>query len=218
MTRRSPLAEISIATHQNLSLGNVSNMSIVATSGYAPEQNILCDLSATRKRIVIGATAANWLSEHTGSCPSSLFETKSLEAGAFVVRIHRDQYILVDGYNTERFDEFFTLPTGRHGDALLLDYECAEIALAGPQVEDIVSELCPMPMTDIAAGYWCATRMAHADVIILPVDSPTRHYRIITTPADARFVYEVFNDAVVERDGTQIGYHNYWQAITGRTS
>ena len=211
MSRLSPLAELSTATHKDLSLGSVSNMRIVATSLYIAGKNILCDLSAIRKRIVIGSTATNWLSEHTGACPSTLFETKALEAGAFVVRIHRDQYILVDGYNTERFDEVFTLPTGRHGDVLLLDYECAEIVLAGPQVDDITSELCPMPMSDIAAGYWCATRMAHADVVILPIDFPTRHYRILMTPADARFVYKIFNDAVFECGGTQIGYHNYWQ-------
>lgn len=211
MNRRSPLAEHSISTHAHLTLGSVSNMNIVANSDYTPGQNILCDLSAIRKRLVVGESAAIWLSEHTGTCPNTLFETQALVAGAFVVRIHRDQYILVDGNDTERFDEFFTLPTGRHGDVLVLDYECAEIALAGPQVEAIVSELCPMPMSDIPSGYWCATRMAHADVVMLPLDEPSRHYRIITTPADARFVYKIFNDAVTEYGGSQIGYHNYWQ-------
>lgn len=211
MSRRSPLAALSIITHKELTLGSVSNMSIVAASEYTPGQNILCDLSAIRKRLVIGEAAAEWLSEHTGSCPSTLFETQALVAGAFVVRIHRDQYILVDGNDTDHFDEVFTLPTGRHGDVLVLDYECAEIVLAGPQIESVVSELCPMPMSDIAGGYWCATRMAHADVVILPIDEPTRHYRIITTPADARFVYKIFNDAVTEHGGAQIGYHNYWQ-------
>lgn len=211
MSRRSPLAELSVTTHDNLNLATVSNMSIVATSAYSPGQNFICDLSAIRKRIVIGETAAEWLSEHTGSCPEKLFETQMLKNGAFVVRIHRDQYIAVDGNDTAAYDELFTLPTGRHGDVLVLDYECAEMVLAGPAVGDIVSELCPMPMTDIAAGYWCATRMAHADVIILPVDVPTRHYRIVCTPADARFIYEIFNDAVGESGGTQIGYDNYWR-------
>jgi len=211
MSRRSPIAEPSIKRHAGLSLGEVSNMTTVATSAYTPQQNFLCDLSAIRKRLVIGQDAPRWLTEHTGQCPDTLFETRSLEGGAFIVRMHRDQYVVVDGNDTESYNALFTLPTGRQGLVLLLEYECAEMVLAGPNVAEIVSELCPMPMQDIAAGYWCATRMAHADVIMLPVDSPSRHYRILTTPADARFVYDTFSEAIEECGGGQIGYEDYWQ-------
>ncbi|MGR8950771.1 MAG: hypothetical protein ACU84Q_22245, partial [Gammaproteobacteria bacterium] len=158
-----------------------------------------------------GKAAPSWLDEHIGSCPTTLFECSYSDGGGIAARIHRDQYILIDEYASARYDELFTFPTGRHGDALLLDYECADIVLAGPKAQQVMDELCPMPMMDQPALTWCATRMAHTDVVILPFDLPSRHYRILVTPADARFIYDIFCDAVEDAGGEQIGFNQYWK-------
>lgn len=211
MSRQSPIVAASRERYPSIKFGNIGNMEIAVSGDFQPGKTFLADLSAIRKRLVVGQAAVAWLREHTHDCPEQIFETRALAEGAILVRIHRDQYVLIDGPATERYDELFTLPTGRHGEVLLLEYECADIVLAGPQVANIMSELCPMPMHEIPNGVWCTTRMAHADVAILPIDSPNRHYRIIVTPADANFLYKIFSDAVAEYDGRQIGFNNYWQ-------
>lgn len=190
----------------------VSNMRIaVRGPRYESGTAFVADLSAIRKRLVVGSGGAEWITQHTGSCPQELFAIESLPDGACAVRIHRSQYLVIDGPDTDRYDELFLLPPGRHGAVLLLDYECAELAIGGPGVEDIIAELCPMPLDDLAPNCWCATRMAHADVQIRVIERPNRHFRCVVTPADARFVFEVISDAIDEHDGMQIGYNNYWQ-------
>lgn len=212
MKAESPLLSASLAAAPLPNADMVSNMRIVdSSSSYETDTAFLVDLSAIRKRLIIGSTAPEWITQHTGVCPSALFVNERLNDGAIVVRIHRSQYLVIDGPDTERYDELFLSPHGRQGDVLVLDYECAEIAIGGEGVDSVVSELCPMPLQDLPSTAWCATRMAHADVVIRAIDEPRRHYRITVSPADARFFHEIVLAAVAEQGGRQIGYNNYWQ-------
>ena len=211
MKRRSPLLESSRARYPDLKIGVIGDMEIVTDSPFEPDQSFICDFSALRKRLIVGRSAASWLAEHTGGSPDAMFECSFSESGAIAARIHREQFVLIDEPDSVRYDELFTFPTGRHGEALLLEYECADIVLGGSRVQEVMDELCPMPMLEQPALTWCATRMAHTDIVILPFDQPARHYRILVTPADARFIYDIFSEAIEDADGTQIGFNQYWR-------
>ena len=211
MKRCSPLLESSRTRYPHLEIGVIGDMEIVTDGPFSQDKAFICDLSAIRKRLIVGHSASNWLSEHTGSSPDAMFECSFSESGAIAARIHREQFVLIDEPDSIRYDELFTFPTGRHGSALLLDYECADLVLGGSRAQDVMDELCPMPMLEQPALTWCATRMAHTDVVILPFDLPSRHYRILVTPADARFIYDIFSNAIADADGTQIGFNQYWR-------
>ena len=209
--RRSPLLAASLERNPGLTRGVIANMEIAFRSSNSVENTFLCDLSAVRKRLVVGEDTQTWLAEHIDRVPENIFHAAALSDEALAIRVHHQQWLVIDGNDSSRYDELFTLPTGAYGNVLLLDYECAEFALGGPQVDRIMSEFCPLPMADVEAHFWCATRMAHADVVIIPDDTPSRHYRIITTPADARFLYAIFSDALCDFGGVQIGFEQYWQ-------
>ena len=211
MRKRSPLSAVSLDRRSGLKLGVKERMEIVTASSNPVEKTFLCDLSAIRKRLVVGDGAKAWLAEHIERVPENIFQAETLSEDALVIRIHRNQWVLIDGNAVSRYDEVFTMPTGAHGEVLLLDYECVDLALGGPQVDMIMSEFCPLPMDEIEAHFWCTTRMAHTDVVVIPYDLPNRHYRVIATPADARFLYDIFSSALDDLGGVQIGFEQYWQ-------
>ena len=215
MKKQSPLMAPSLARDATLTVGVEAGMEIVLDSPHATDKTFLCDLSAIRKRLVVGRGAAACLGEHIQSVPEKMFVVEVLPENALAIRIHRQQWLLIDGYQSSRYDELFMMPTGAHGEVLLLDYECTEIAVGGPQVGAIMSELCPLPLHDLQAQFWCATRMAHTDVVVIANDTPKRHYRVLTTPADARFVYAILLDTLQDLGGAQIGFEQYWQYYRG---
>ncbi|MEM7466246.1 MAG: hypothetical protein AAF387_05115 [Pseudomonadota bacterium] len=211
MKKRSPLLAASVANNADFEISVESNMNIVLSTPNSIGNTFLCDLSAIRKRLVVGKDAKSWLANHVNSVPDQMYAISVLPDNALAVRIHRQQWLLIDGYRSDLYDELFMMPSGVHGDVLFLDYECADFALGGPQVDEIMSELCPLPIGDLTAHFWCATRMAHTDTVLIPYDQPYRHYRILATPADARFVYAILSEVLRDLGGEQIGFEQYWR-------
>ena len=121
MRKRSPLLSVSLARDATLEFGTESNMEIVTRGEMLGDQTFLCDLSAIRKRLVVGDGANSWLAEHLERVPENIFHTELLSDNAIAARIHRHQWVVIDGFRSTQYDELFTLPSGAYGDVLLLD-------------------------------------------------------------------------------------------------
>ena len=178
--------------------------------------NVLADLSALRRRLFVGRSVASWLSANGLDCAPALLDVAELEGGAALARIHRDQYLLIDGFAAGPAASLFELDEGRHGDVLVLPYEIAEFACGGPDVDALMAELCPAQFDRAPATLWNATRLGHCDVVLRRSEHPL-HYRISCSVADARFLFGVLGEITRSRDGAVIGLEDYreWLARAG---
>jgi len=168
----------------------------------------VADLSALRRRLFVGHGAAPWLAARNIPVPSGLLEYNDLEAGAIIVRLHRQQYLLIDGIDGSHYDEAFTLDEGRVDDVLVVAYEAAEIACGGPHIGALMAELCPMGIAAVSDKVWNATRLAHCDVALRGVEAPA-HYRVVCSPADAQFLFGVLREVTLEREGAVLGFDDF---------
>ena len=170
--------------------------------------NILADLSALRRRLFVGRSAATWLSAHGIDATLGVLDVAELEGGAALARIHGDQYLLIDGLAAGPAAALFELDEGRHEDVLVLPYEVAEFACGGPDVGALMAELCPAPFDTAPATLWNATRLGHCDVVVRRAERPL-HYRISCSAADAKFLFGVLGEITRSRDGHLIGLEDY---------
>lgn len=168
----------------------------------------VADLSALRRRLFVGHAVPEWLTKHNISVPQGLLKYNSLEKGAVIVRLHRHQYLLIDSVEGSAYDDVFAIEKRRHDDILVIAYEAAEIACGGPHIEDLIAELCPMNVAISEPNSWIATRFAHCELAIRHLAEPP-HYRILCSPADARFVFEILCEVTLERDGVALGFNDY---------
>ncbi len=205
--RQSPLLEQYTSTAYDI--GEVHGMSIAlhANLGGSAE-NYVADLSALRRRLFVGHAVPGWLARHDISVPAGLLEYRELEHGAVIVRLHRQQYLLIDAIDKSPCDELFALEQRRHDDVLVLAYEAAEIACGGPHVDALIAELCPMDIASVDRHRWIATRFAHCELALRRLEDPV-HYRVLCSPADARFVFGILCEVTRERDGAVLGFDDY---------
>jgi len=168
----------------------------------------VADLSALRRRLFVGRAAPRWLAERNIVVPSGLLEYSELDTGAVIVRLHRHQYLLIDGVDNSPYNDLFALEPGRHDDVLVVAYEAAEMACGGPHVDELVAELCPMDIVGVEGNTWIATRFAHCELALRRLELPA-HYRVLCSPADARFVFGILREVTLERDGAVLGFDDY---------
>lgn len=168
----------------------------------------IADLSAIRRRLFVGRPAAAWLAARDIGVPRGLLEYNELESGAIVVRLHRQQYLLVDGVDGSTYDDIFSLEQGRHDDILVVAFEVAEIACGGPHAEALVAELCPVDIAAAPRKVWTATQLAHCDLALRRIEAPA-HYRLVCSVADARFLFGVLAEVTHEREGGVLGFDDY---------
>lgn len=161
----------------------------------------LADISAIPKRLFVGAGAANWLRAHAGVVPEHLFECCEGERGATIVRLHYAQYLVIAGLDGGGFEACFDAAQGRRDNTLVLPYESAEFALTGPGRSSLFRELSAFDPAAMISGQWLTTRFAHAEVGLRLIELPEPHLRIVCSPADARFLYDVIGNIVRENDG-----------------
>lgn len=171
-------------------------------------ENYVADLSALRRRLFVGDAVPSWLARHDISVPDGLLEYRELDLGAVIVRLHRQQYLLIDGVDESPCDELFALEQRRHEDVLVLAYEAAEIACGGPNVDALIAELCPMDIASVDRHSWIATRFAHCELALRRLEEPA-HFRVLCSPADARFVFRILCEVTRERDGAVLGFDDY---------
>ena len=57
--------------------------------------------------------------------------------------LHREQYLMLDDFQSTTFDDIFALDEGRDGNALIMRYEAVEIACGGPRAHELIAELWP---------------------------------------------------------------------------
>ena len=84
---------------------------------------------------------------------------------------------------------------------LLLPYECAEFALLGADLDPLFNELSACNPALLQADRWLATRFAHAEVGLRLITVPQPHLRVVCSPADARFLFELLSTLVAEHGG-----------------
>lgn len=178
--------------------------------------NILADLSALKRRLFVGRSVGSWLSAQGLDCTLGLFDVAELGGGAALARIHRDQYVLIDGLAAGPAASLFELDEGRHEDVLVLPYEVAEFACGGPDIGALMAELCPAPIDALPSTVWNATRLGHCDVVLRRTERPL-HYRIACSLADARFLFGMLSEITRSRDGAVVGFQDYceWLATEG---
>lgn len=210
MLRQSPL--LSAYAPNAFEIGAVHDMDVALRARSTEiRADYVADLSALRRRLFVGPNAAKWLAQHRVDAPTGLLEYRDLGSDAVIVRLHRDQYLLIDALDTSPFDELFTLPEGRYDDVVIMAYEAAEIGCGGPHLDTTVAELCPMDVDAVADHVWIATRFAHCEVALRRLHTP--HWRIICTPADARHLFAVLRDVTLERGGATIGFEDYRELV-----
>jgi hypothetical protein len=207
MTRTSPLLSAYPTSHFEHGVANNTKIALRAHRTL-PTPNYIADISSIRRRLFVGSNAPGWLKERGIETSDRLFECRALVNGALIVRLHRQQYLLIDTYGVSSYDALFELDEGRDADVLILDYEAAEIACGGPYVADMFSELCPMEIAQVGAATWIATRLAHCEVAIRRQQNPV-HDRIICAPADAIFLFGILSTVALERDGAVIGFDDF---------
>ena len=207
MMRQSPLLALYAGT--DFEIGETHGMSIaLRTKKDEPRADYVADLSALRRRLFVGHAVPEWLAQHNISVPRRLLEYNQLDNGAVIVRLHRQQYLLIDGVEDSSYDDIFAIEQRRHGDVLVVAYEAAEIAFGGPHVDTLVAELCPMDIANKGPNCWIATRFAHCELALRRLDEPA-HYRVLCSPADARFVFGILCEVTLERDGAVLGFDDY---------
>jgi hypothetical protein len=206
--RHSPLLQLYPPT--DFEIGQTHGMRIALRAKRDPTRaGYVADLSALRRRLFVGRDVPSFLAEQNISAPTGLMEYRELDGGAVIARVHRHQYLLIDGIaSASAHDDVFALEAQRHGDVLVVDYEAAEIACGGPHVEAIVAELCPMDVAAVKPNSWIATRFAHCELALRRIEEPS-HYRVLCTPADARFVFGILSEVTRERDGAVLGFDDF---------
>lgn len=205
--RESPLLEQCTASVSDV--GEVYGMSIALHANLdGSTENYVADLSALRRQLFVGPAVPGWLARHDISVPNGLLEYRKLDHDAVIVHLHRQQYLLIDAIAESPYDKLFALEQGRHDDVLVLPYEAAEIACGGPHVDALIAELCPMDIASIDRHNWITTRFAHCELALRRLEDPV-HYRVLCSPADARFVFGILCEVTRERDGAVLGFDDY---------
>ncbi len=220
MLKQSPIIEC--FAHAEFQFAGVNGMRIATLSnaGINKENNddqsvgdYIADLSAIPKRLVVGVEAPQWLSEFGIDAPSGLLEYRQIEDGTTVVRLHHQQYLLISGTSIMTGlplgSSIFDLDEGRHGNVLVLDYECAEFAIGGPHVGALLAELCPMDLASAPDGVWLVTRMAHCEVSLQLGGGNDAACRVICSPAEGQFLFGIIEEVINEHDGSMFGFHDY---------
>jgi hypothetical protein len=182
--------------------GEYFDMSVaVGGQDIDPARLALIDISPVPKRLVAGVGAAGWLMQHCGEVPKDLFDCADAGAGGTVVRLHYTQYLIVGGLDGECLRTALTADDSATDGVLLLPYECAEFALLGADLDPLFNELSACNPALLQADRWLATRFAHAEVGLRLITVPQPHLRVVCSPADARFLFELLSTLVAEHGG-----------------
>lgn len=226
MLKQSPIidcfatAEFQFAAVNGMRIATLSNNH---DNHHRPVGDYVADLSASPKRLVVGVEARTWLAQHGIDAPSGLLEYRIIEGRSTVVRFHHQQYLLISGISVmagSAFASVFDLDEGRHGNVLVLDYECAEFAVGGPHLAVLLAELCAMDFAAAPEGIWIATRMAHCEVSLqlgragdaaVGADSVRERYvcRVICSPAEGQFLFGIIKDVIDQHAGSVLGFNDY---------
>ncbi len=174
------------------------------------EVDFLADVSALRRRLCVGRSAGAWLTRHGLPAVDGLHRCAVSGTGVVVARIHRHQWLVVAAPGAAGLPD--DLADGRHDDVLVLPYEAAEFAARGAATEHALAELCAMDTTQITPAHWTLTRIAHCEAALRVVGAP-RHYRILCTPADARFLFGVLADVMTAAGAALIGFDDYHRLV-----
>ncbi|MGE0483540.1 MAG: 2Fe-2S iron-sulfur cluster-binding protein [Gammaproteobacteria bacterium] len=210
LARRSPA--LAILGDSGLEVDERAGLRIAARARHGTDtKTYLADLSALRRRLVVGRGAADWLRRHGAPVPSGVQDSLAWGDGGLVVRSHLDQYLVIDAVrplDTALFDA----PDGRDGDTLVLSPEMAEFALGGTARRTLVEEFCATPLA-LDGPFWAQVRFAHCNAALWQFAGHEPHTRILCASADAPFLFEVLRDAL-GADGTVIGFDDYLARVT----
>lgn len=179
--------------------------------GIDTARDVLVDLSALGKRLLVGRGAYNWLQSEFGGAPDELFACVKTVAGADVVQLHYGQYLVIDPVSGDAPGLDAVPPDG----VVMLPYDALEFALLGPHLDKLYTELSATDPDRLATDRWYPTRFAHAEVGVRLIDVPVRHLRVVASPADADFLFGVVNEMVSAEGGaltTLDAYQNFTAA------
>ena len=215
MLKQSPIIEC--FAHDKFQFAGVNGMRIATLSNISsysdgPTGDYVADLSAIPKRLVVGVEAPVWLAQQGIEAPSGLLEYNLIEDGTTVVKLHHQQYLLISGISIMArlpLGSVFDLDEGRHGNVMVLDYECAEIAIGGPHLAELLAEFCPMDFAAAPEGVWIATLMAHCEVSLQLDRTGKPDCRVLCSPAEAQFLFGTVKDVIDQHDGSVLGFNDY---------
>ena len=187
----------------------------LATRATINKTGFLADVSAVPKRMIVGSGASVLLATCGIQVPKKLMHWTALGEDGAVVPLRQDRFLVVSPTRSDETNEIFQKTTGRSENTLVLRHEAADFALGGSATDSLVSELCPMDMTCLADDVWIATRLANCEVMLRRLKQGCVNYRLMCSPADAGFLFNVLSDVTKECGGSVVGFNDYLGLLKG---
>ncbi|MEM7542339.1 MAG: hypothetical protein AAF384_12265 [Pseudomonadota bacterium] len=193
-------------TEDQYTLGDIYGMrTAVSTKAGTNGNNLVADLSALGKCLVVGPTAKSHLQSIGMPVPNALLEWSPLGADGCVAMLHRDRYLLSAPHAQARAIDALNGPTPEG--VLVLPYDAADFAVHGDVADAFLREFAILDLQLQSAQGWIATRLAHCEVYLW---RPLSHgLRLICTPADARFLLSTLTAVATEVGGSVVGFNDY---------
>ena len=212
--KRSPV--IAAFDPERFDIGAINDTQIaMTTQATINAVGFIADVSAVRKRMIAGAGARQLLETYDIEAPLELLRWRPLGDDGAVAYVHRNRILVIAPSQSDPWDKLFDAPAGRHGDALVLPHEAADFALGGQAAQAVISELCAMNVADTADDVWIATRLANCEVTLRRLRRGVVDYRLLCSPADAAFLFEILIDAIEDQGGSIAGFNDYLELLQG---
>lgn len=187
----------------------------LATRSAINKIGLLADVSAVPKRMIVGPGARELLATFGIRAPEKLMRWMALGEDGAVVPLRRDRLLVVSPTRSDETNEIFQKITGRSENTLVLQHEAADFALGGSATDSLVGELCSMDISCLADDVWIATRLANCEVMLRRLTKGCVNYRLMCSPADAGFLFNVLIDVTKECGGSVVGFNDYLGMLKG---
>jgi len=166
----------------------------------------LCDLSALPKIGVSGNGAPEWLRTHGVDMPETIYDTKRLQDGGWVVRTAQDEYLVESGPPCVTVPALSReLGPGCEG-VVRLERQEATLLLTGDRAVEVLAQTCAIDLRSSPKDRLILTRAAGASCGILPwMREEIPVYHIWVDNSYAVYLWETLENIVEELGGRVIG-------------
>ena len=182
-------------------LGDVAGMQTgVSVPGAADSSHWLAELTPIARVLLLGAGAASALRAAGLPAPALLGMVATALAG--VAQIAPGQYLVSASASSPH-----AVPVLEgSSNWLVLPIEYAEFALGGPNITELIAEICTADATAPSATAWFPTQLCGLDaVLVRALDG----WHVLCAPAEAPWLGGVLLGLIESLDGGLIGYNDY---------
>jgi len=166
----------------------------------------LCDLSGLHKLGVKGSKAENWLAGQGMEIPASIYESRKLSDGGYIVRLATDEFLLESGPRNEVVPALETELKSNGGDCLRVERQDATFLLVGSRSIEVLLQTCGINFEEAASRHLIFTRVAGVSCGILPdfmEEIPT--YRFWFDNSYAVYLWETLAEICHDLGGNIVG-------------